>query len=52
MAFSHLTLASVLCNANGIVNSTTTFIKSRQLKQCATELFWSCDANDAGVSVT
>ena len=50
--FSYLTLlalASEPCDANSIVRSTTVFTRSRQMKQCETKLFWSCDA---GVSVT
>ena len=46
--FSHLTLlplSSASCDANSIVNSTT---RSWQLKQCATELCWSCNANGTG----
>ena len=53
--FSHLTLLALAlasCDANGIVNSTIIFIRSRQLKQCATKHFWSCYAIDASVSVT
>ena len=52
--FNHLallTLASPPCDSNGIVNSTIVFIRSRQLKQCVTELFL-CNPIDAGVSIT
>ena len=52
--FSHLlvlVLESASCDANGIINKTIAFIRIRKLKQCATYLFWSFDAIDAGVSV-
>ena len=47
--FSYLTLlalASASCDANGTVNSTIAFSRSRQLKQCATSHCWSCNAID------
>ena len=52
--FGHLTLlalTSISSDVNGIVNSTTAFIRSRWLKQCVIYLFLSFDAIDADVSV-
>ena len=34
--WSLLLLASAACDANVVINSNTVFIRSRQLKQCAT----------------
>ena len=45
--FSHLSLTSASCDADDIVNNIIVLIRSRQLKQCAIECFWSCDVIDA-----
>ena len=49
---SHLPLVSASGDANAIVNTTIVFIRSRLLKQCPTELFWSCNTIDACISAT
>ena len=42
-----LALASAASDANDIINSPTVFIRLTQIKQCATDLFWSCDASES-----
>ena len=53
--YSHFTLlahASTLWDVNDIVNSTTVFTGSRQLKQCSSYNFRLHDASHTGISTT
>ena len=47
-----LALALASWDADDIINGTITFLESRLLKWGAAWCFWSCDANDTGVSIT
>ena len=47
-----LVTALVLCSANGIINSTILFVRSRKLSQGVRWHFWSCHTVDISASIT